>query len=172
MDSSQIKQLLEKYWACETTLEEEQALRDYFQGQHVPETWGDTAELFRYFESEKNKSLNENFNDLVTNRIRQRQGGKVIQFGWPQMARVAAGILVVVVAGYFIRAEIRKSYPEEVVDTYSDPKLAFEETKKALRLISKGFGKAKQEATRINMFNEAEKKIHGKVEEVKREEQI
>jgi hypothetical protein len=163
MDSKQIEQLLEKYWACETTLEEEQTLRDYFQGAEIPDTLRDTAELFRYFEVEKSKALNESFNEVVTKQIRQRQGGKIISMiTWVQIARVAAGILVVVAAGYLIRQEIRKSYPEEIVDTYSDPKLAFEETKKALQMISKSFGKAKKEASKINMFNEAEKKIQGK----------
>jgi lipase chaperone LimK len=173
MDSKQIQHLLEKYWNCETTLEEEQSLRDYFQSSEGPDSMKETAELFRYFGSEKNKLLSENFNDVVTKQIRQRQGTKVISMvSWVQVARVAAGILVVIVAGYFIRQEIRKSYPSEVADTYSDPKLAFEETKKALQMISKSFGKAKQEATRINMFNEAEKKIQGKNIEEKKEATI
>jgi hypothetical protein len=59
---------------------------------------------------------------------------------------------------------VRKSYPAEVADTYSDPKLALEETKKALMLISKSFGKARKEASKIEMFNEAEKAIQGKQE--------
>jgi hypothetical protein len=44
-------------------------------------------------------------------------------------------------------------------DTYSDPKLAFEETKKALMMISKGFTKAEQETRKINLFNEAQENI-------------
>jgi hypothetical protein len=173
MDSKQIQQLLEKYWNCETTLEEEQSLRHYFQGADVPEGLKETAELFRYFEAEKSKALNESFNEVVTKQIRQRQGGKVVSMvSWVQIARVAAGVLVVVVAGYFIRQEVRKSYPAEVADTYSDPKLAFEETKKALMMISKSFGKAKKEAGKMNMFNEAEKKIQGKVGEEKKEATI
>lgn len=173
MDSKHIEQLLEKYWNCETTLEEEQTLRDYFQGAQIPDTLKDTAELFRYFEGEKSKALNESFNDVVTKQIRQRQGGKVISMvSWVNMARVAAGVFVVVAAGYLIRQEIRKQYPAEVADTYSDPKLAFEETKKALMMISKSFGKAKKEAGKINMFNEAEKKIQGKQEQPETEVKI
>jgi len=71
----------------------------------------------------------------------------------------------VVAATYFIRQEVRKAYPEPVEDTYSDPKIAFEETKKALMMISKSFGKAKNEAGKIKMFNDAEKKIQGKEED-------
>ena len=78
------------------------------------------------------------------------------------IARIAAGIVVVVAATFFIRSEIRKSYPQELQDTYSDPQMAFEETKKALMMISHSFGKAKHETDKIKMFNEAEKKIQTK----------
>ena len=36
MDSKQLEQLLEKYWNCETSLEEEKQLREHFRGE-VPE---------------------------------------------------------------------------------------------------------------------------------------
>jgi hypothetical protein len=40
-------------------------------------------------------------------------------------------------------------------------------------MISKGFGKAREEAGKINLFNEAEQKISGKdKEEVKEKEKI
>jgi len=78
------------------------------------------------------------------------------------MARIAAGIVVVVAATFLIRQEIRKSYPKELQDTYTDPQMAFEETKRALQMISNTFGKAKKEASKMQMLNEAEKKIQSK----------
>jgi hypothetical protein len=175
MDSKHIEQLLEKYWNAETSLEEEQELRAYFGGASVADSLKETAVLFRYFEAEKKKSVEESFEKVVTNEIKQRHSGKVVKMiTFTQMARIAAGIFVVVVAGYFIRMEVRKAYPEEiaVTDTYNDPKIAFEETKKALMMISKSFGRAKSETEKIKMFNEAEKKIQGKVEEKKENIQI
>ena len=164
MDSNkEIEQLLEKYWNCETTLEEEQQLRDFFRGAAVPTSMKETAELFRFFMAEKSNILGENFEPGVTKELRKRQGGKIITMvSFTNIARIAAGILVVVVATYFIRQEVRKSYPKEIQDTYSDPQLAFEETKKALMMISSKFGRAKQEAVKIKMFNDAEKKIQTK----------
>ena len=163
MDSKNIEQLLEKYWMCETSLEEEQQLRDYFRGHGVPESMKEATALFRFFDSEKNNTLHENFEPAVTKQLRQRQGGKMISMANVNyIARIAAGILVVVAATYFIRQEIRKSYPQELQDTYTDPQLAFEETKKALMLISNSFGKARHETEKIKMLNEAEKKIQVK----------
>jgi hypothetical protein len=162
MDSKQIEQLLEKYWNCETSLEEERALRDYFRGQ-VPENLNDVASLFRYFESQQQKEISSpGFDAQVKQQIRKhRPKGKAINLAFA--LRIAAGLVVVMVASYFVRQEVRKSYPSEVADTYSDPQLALEETKKALLMLSKGFNKAQKEAGKLKVFNEAEQKIQGKV---------
>jgi len=81
---------------------------------------------------------------------------------WYRVARVAAGVAVVVAAVYLIGHEVRKSSPTEIADTESDPKLAFEETKKALMMISRNFGKAQREASKINLLNEAEQRVQQK----------
>ena len=171
MDSSEIKQLLEKYWNCETSLAEEQQLKEYFRSNTVPESLKETSELFRYFETQKKESLTQDFDGEVMKQIAaERPKGKVVKMMF-NVARIAAGLVVVVAATYFVRQEIRKSYPPEIADTYSDPKLAFEETKKALMMISKGFGKAQKEARKINLLNEAEQKVQGR-EENKKESSI
>ena len=172
MDSKEIGQLLEKYWNCETSLEEEQALRNYFNGPAVPDQLKDAAELFRFFESERKRALSENFDQDIMRSVKKterktkivslayRQAGMV---RWVQVARIAAGVLVMVAATYYVRNEVLKSKDTaQVVDTFSDPKDALEETKKALMMISKSFGKAKEGAGKINLFNEAEQKISGK----------
>ena len=170
MDSKNLEQLLEKYWKCETSLEEEKVLRDYFNGSEVAESMKETASLFRYFESERQRSASEEVDKYVTKEIRKRREGKIISMpNLYRMARIAAGVVVVVAATYFVRQEIRKSDPAAAEIT--DPQLALEETKKALMMISKGFGKARQEANKINLFNEAEKKISGK-EKVEPKEKI
>ena len=64
MDSNEMERLLEKYWSCETSLEEEQQLRDFFRGAALPESQKETAAFFRFLEAEKSKSLNENFEKI------------------------------------------------------------------------------------------------------------
>ena len=165
MDSKEIGQLLEKYWNCETSLEDEQILRSYFSGPDVPDQMKDAAELFRFFESERKRSLDGAFDHAFMRSVKktERTAKVVSMVRWVQVARIAAGVLVMVAATYFVRNEVMKSKEQaDVVDTFSDPKDALEETKKALMLISKSFGKAKEGAGKINMFNEAEKKISGK----------
>ena len=155
MDSKHIEDLLQKYWNAETSLEEEQVLRQFFSSEQVPENLNDTANLFRYFEAQKKMGVNDvSFEaDLKKKLSQTRPAGKMISM--TQLARIAAGLLVVVAATFFIRQEVRKAYPDEPEDTYTDPKVAFEETKKALMMISKSFNKAQKEASKINVFNEA-----------------
>jgi len=174
MDSKEIGQLLEKYWNCETSLEEEQVLRSFFNGSNVPDQMKDAAELFRFFESERQRSLSENFDHDVMRSVKktERKAKVISMVRWAQVARIAAGVVVMVAAGYFVRNEILKSKDQAqiVKDTFTDPKDALAETKKALMLISKSFGKAKEGAGKINLFNEAEQKISGKDKEKKSDE--
>jgi len=170
--SREIGQLLEKYWNCETSLEDEQLLRNYFNGPDVAEQMKDAAELFRFFEAERKRSLEEEFDSSVMRVVKktERKAKVVSMVRWVQVARIAAGVLVMVAATYFVRNELIKSNPAEI-DTFSDPKQALEETKKALMMISKSFGKAKEGAGKINMFNEAEEKISGKEKDEKKSDQ-
>jgi hypothetical protein len=159
MDSKEIEQLLEKYWSCETSLEEEQQLKEYFRGP-VPGHLKEAAGLFRYFEWQHKQTMAAGSNNIEVKNYLPRKETKPVKWFY-NGARIAAGLLVVVTATYFVRQEIRKAYPPEVADTYSDPKLALEETKKALMIISKGLNKAQKEAEKIKVFNEAESKLKG-----------
>jgi hypothetical protein len=162
MDSNKIEALLQKYWNCETTLEEEQQLRQYFQHEAIPEQWKETAAIFRYFEENKKKSLNDvAFDNRVMTTVQTPTRGKMVKFFYNTM-RIAAGVTVLLTATWFVRNEVRKTTPQEIVDTYDDPKLAFEETKKALLMISKSFGTAETQTKKINMFNEAQEEIKKK----------
>jgi len=162
MDSNKIDALLSKYWNCETSLEEEQQLREHFKSGNIPEQQKETAALFRYFELQKKKSLTDvSFDAQILAKTRKEKKGIIVKLAYNSM-RIAAGVAVLLVAIWFIRTEVRKSTPQAVVDTYSDPKLALEETKKALMMISRSFGRAKEETQKINMFNDAQKEIQKK----------
>jgi hypothetical protein len=161
MDSDRLNDLLSRYWNCETTLEEEQQLREYFRGNEIPPQLTETAALFRYFDAHKKKSLPDPaFDAGVLQKINAPKKGKMLKLFYNSM-RIAAGVAVLVMAIYLVRNEIRTSNPNAVTDE-SDPKLALEETKKALLMISKSFGNAEEKAKKINMFNEAKEKLQKK----------
>jgi hypothetical protein len=158
MDSRKIEELLTKYWECESSLEEEKQLREYFEGNNLAEQHKEVAALFLYFGQNKKKSIDDQKFDRQLLHNAQKKQGKVIAIFYNSM-RIAAGIAVLIVAIWFVRSEIRKNDPVAMQDTYKDPKIAFEETKKALMMISKGFTQAETQAKKINLFNEAREEI-------------
>lgn len=159
MDSEKIDELMNKYWNCETSLEEEQQLQAYFRSSSVPEQLKETALLFRYFDEQKHKSLTDvSFDSSVIRKINAPKKGRVTSLLYNSM-RIAAGIVVLIVAVWLVRIEVRETTQQEMADTYDDPKMAFEETKKALMMISKSFGAAEEQAKKINLFNEAKQDI-------------
>jgi hypothetical protein len=159
MDSKRLDELLKKYWDCETSLEEEQQLREYFSANEVPDSHKDVAILFQYFQDEKARSLNDpSFDSKVIGKLSKPKRSRVVQLVYNSM-RIAAGVIVLVAAVWFVHSEISSSTPQEIVDTYDDPQKAFEETKQALLIISRSFGKVQEEAKQINIFNEAQQQV-------------
>lgn len=157
MDSEKINKLLQKYWDCQTTLEEEQELREYFK-DHAPEALKETVPLFQYFHQQKERKLTDtSFEHNVIKKLKRPRGQmRTLLFN---TMRIAAGIVVLIMAVWLVRMEVREISPAEVTDTYDDPKMAFEETKKALMMISRSFSTAEEQARKINLFNEAQKEL-------------
>ena len=158
MDSKELERLLAKYWACETSLEEEEMLRDHFRKASATDETRDAAALFAYFDMQRKAELSDaTFAQSVVDMPprKTRSLDRLIHGS----LRIAAGIAVLVTAVWLVRSEIRKNTPQEMIDTYSDPELAFEETKRALLIISRGFGTAEEQAKKLDLFNEAQEKI-------------
>ncbi|MCI1681409.1 MAG: hypothetical protein LKI39_02510 [Bacteroides sp.] len=69
MDCKQIEQLLERYWRCETSLEEEAQLRAFFNGSEVPEHLLRYKDLFVYQQAQQEVSLSDDFDERVLAEI-------------------------------------------------------------------------------------------------------
>lgn len=65
MDSKYIEQLLERYWQCETSLEEEARLRAFFSGNDVPRHLLRYKDLFVYQQFLQDDHLGEDFDARV-----------------------------------------------------------------------------------------------------------
>lgn len=70
MDYKYIKQLLERYWRCETTLEEENILRAFFSQKDVPAGLSGYKDLFTYEQVEsKADVLDDDFDEKIMSMI-------------------------------------------------------------------------------------------------------
>ncbi|MEM6525608.1 MAG: hypothetical protein AAGF85_08935 [Bacteroidota bacterium] len=161
MDLDRIERLLAKYWECETSVEEEKELQLFFLSDEVPDKWKSFISLFQYYKSEREgKKLDAMFDERVMAQIEKepttKNRGKLRKLFY-DIARVAAVGLILVTATYFIRDDYKKTTAD--LGTFETPEEAFEETKKALQMISKNFNKGRKEAKKVAVFNTAQKKI-------------
>lgn len=65
MDYKYIEQLLERYWRCETTTEEEHILRTFFSQADVPASLAKYKDLFVYEHQQATQRLSEGFDERV-----------------------------------------------------------------------------------------------------------
>jgi hypothetical protein len=129
MKQEAIKQLLEKYWDCDTSQEEEQSLAAFFSGNDIPEEWQKYQTLFAW---KKKQS--------------QITGSKKlkIEFEKPQilhfypLIRIAASVLLILTMGIgvYTHYEQEKFMDTVFSETYSDPEEALQTTEHVIEKVS------------------------------------
>ena len=69
MDYKYIEQLLERYWECQTTLEEEAILRKFFAQSDIPASLLPYASLFQVEEERSKERLSDDFEERLAKRL-------------------------------------------------------------------------------------------------------
>ena len=167
MEYNDIRALLEKYWACETTEAEEAQLR-LFYAEHedaLPVDLMEAAPLFRYFHAEGEMPMPELFTDVPA-PWEHPESAKIIRPFWHHWMKYAAVLLLAVGVGYSVTKFQHKhaggNNPELAFRaTFDDPKIAYQETQRALQLISKHLNKGKTEMEKLSYFSEAQEIVQG-----------
>ena len=163
-----IEKLLEKYWNCDSTLEEEQELKSWFSSNSSPDRTGEEEALFKYFELEKKKEIpSESFDDEVSKSIHSYEAKKNKRFflkPWiGNFSKIAAGIIVALAATIYVLYEEEPEVPAVfMTDTFESPEEAYEETLKVLNLISQKLNVGKEHAAKISVLSEAEEAVKEK----------
>lgn len=162
MEYNDIRALLEKYWACESTEAEEMELRVFYAGHEgaLPADLQEAAPLFQYY---NDCSSVPDMPELFTDRPAPwDEPPAVVRSIWQGWMKYAAAVLVA--AGLLYSADsFRDKQSNEVAmqDTYSDPKLAYKQTQRALQLLSKNLNRGKTQMEKIAYFNEVTDIVQG-----------
>lgn len=130
-----IEKLLEKYENGETTLKEEQQLKNYFSQETVAPHLEMYKPMFAYFKVNQQEQFTKDV-PLKTKSI--------FNYKWISVAAVA----VLMIGFYF------KSNTQDDLGTYDDPQMAYNEVVKSLAMISTHFNKG---ASTVNYLNEMDK---------------
>lgn len=158
MNYKKIQELLDKYWNCETTLEEEEILRSYFSNEEVHDDFIEFEQLFRHFNEVKGSRVSNDFDERVFEKVEKRKAQRRYLGVFTKVAAAVILILsfVVINQRYIL---VKDKATQVVQDTFEDPQRALEETKKMLMLVSEKWNKGKSEISKISEFNKAEKMI-------------
>jgi hypothetical protein len=130
-----IEKLLEKYENGETTLKEEQQLKNYFSQETVAPHLEVYKPMFEYFLVNQQEQFTKDV-PLKTKRI--------FNYKWISVAAVA-----VLMLGFYF-----KSNTKDNLGTYQDPQMAYNEVVKSLTMISNQFNKG---VSTVGYLDEIEK---------------
>lgn len=130
MDYRYINQLLERYWKCETSLEEEDILRSFFSQGNIPAELKRYQPLFAYEAKEPTSDvLGKDFDYKIMSMIGKNEPVKAKVITMPQrlkpLFKAAAVVTIVLTLGNAIQVpfERRGGDPLSNYDGYSKPEL-------------------------------------------------
>ena len=160
-DLNNIEQLLEKYYHGESNLEEERKLQWFFQTQDVPERFQADKKLFRYYYQTKTEELVPGLNERLTDLIDKQDGAgrRLVSNRFLRWAGSAAAIIVVLVAVWMGTKEMYSPQASDFQDTYDDPVIAYNETKKVLFLVSGKMNTGTKSLQTLNSLNKGVKNL-------------
>jgi len=145
MAPHKIEEIIAKYFEGESTLEEERTLTEYFSGGKVAPHLINYKPLFQYIEKEKNQQSEVQ----ISKNISQKKSK-------PWLAMAAAVCLFSVGILWIYDAQVNSAPTDGTID---DPELAYEETKKALLLVSENLNKGMNQTVYLSEFNKSKNLI-------------
>jgi hypothetical protein len=136
MNYNDIRQILDRFYDGETSLDEEKRLREFFNQNEVPEGFRDEKLMFQtLYEAQLEEVLDQQFDEKILNRI-EHASSRVTRmrliYSLSSVAAVAILLLAVWMGGFF------NPQPYGTID---NPQLAFAQTRKALQKVSKNLNK-------------------------------
>lgn len=123
MELNKMEKLLEKYFGGETSIVEENELKNYFSSSNVAPHLEQYKPLFGYFGEVKKEKFEK---DISLTSKKQKMA-------W---LSIAASIVVMIGIGTYAFLNTDKEIQNQELGTYDDPKEALEVTQKALAMLS------------------------------------
>ena len=152
-----LEELLGRYIEGISTSEEEAILREQLKNPQLTGDMKQLADLFAFCESERSIAIpDDQFDKQLLKKIEKSQNPARLGLLW-KMAGIAAAILMIISLSYVAFNE--EPLPAVAEDTYTDPKKAFEETKKALMMLSSRFNEGTEQVEKLETFQEVQDEI-------------
>lgn len=152
MDYKIINNLLEKYWEGESSLQEEESLKQYFNNGNVAPELEQYKSLFQFFKEEQDVMISDDFEKRFLVAIENEQKvipAKVRKLSWMTTIRSIAAVGILLMGAVFVFQNLEKP-KADVWAKYEveDEQAAIEATKAALALLSGKMKKGSKKATK------------------------
>lgn len=154
MDYKYIEQLIQRYFACETTLQEEQILKAFFsqESDDMPEELRRWRPLFAALQPEE--QLGDDFTRRIISLTTEARHVQAIHVSMAQrfrpLLKAAAMVAFFIVLTQALNFSVSTSQQAnddidyaDYKDTYDDPTMAFDQVEDALQLLSEGYSQAR-----------------------------
>ena len=116
-DYRHIEEILDRYWQCETSVEEEKMLRDFFLNeQDIPSHLIQYQSLFEYQNEKQAEKLPDDFEERILNRI----NAKPKRFHLRQAMAMAASIAILIGIGFTTHLQQTRTNQEQARETILD----------------------------------------------------
>lgn len=145
MEPHKIEEIIAKYFEGESTLAEERMLSEYFSSKNIAPHLITYKPLFQFVEKEKNQQSNVQ----ISKKILEKKSK-------PWFALAAAVCLFSVGILWVYDSQVNSTPTDGTID---DPELAYEETKKALLLVSENLNKGMNKTVYLSEFNKSKNLI-------------
>ncbi len=153
MNSEQVHNLLEKYWNCETAVQEEKELQAFFSSGEVPEEFRQFIPLFSYIKDEQSVTLSDGFGERLQNALEAEGKERYITIRiFRPLVRIAVSVLLVIGMGisfYFISKQDNRPH---FVETFEDPNAAMQQATFALEKLSHALRKSETASVETIQF--------------------
>lgn len=155
MDYKYIEQLLERYWQCETTLEEETILRTFFSQEDIPANLRPYQKLFSGIKSMQECRLGDDFDRKILEKISSETPVKAKRITLSRrlmpLYKAAATVAIILTLGNAAQSSFQNKNQaddynyDSYQDSYSDPSVAYDHVSNALDMVSQGLCESMKE---------------------------
>lgn len=142
MDLKQIEKLLDKYFESATSIAEEKQLKAYFSSDGVAPHLEQYRPLFGYYA----KEASVKYEKEVPVQVQKRRN---------KWLYIAAGFVLL----FSMFMVLNQQTAQEELGTYNDPEIAFQETQKALNMLSENVNVGVHSVNYLEEYEKSRKTI-------------
>lgn len=163
MNTSEIEDLLEKYYAGETSLQEEKSLKEYFLNSEVPDTLKSHKQMFSLFNRESRQEIsNPGFDQKISGLLGESLvNTPVIKIHHHKsrflfITSIAASILILIGLFFTLSEDFLKKDTIYISESHD---MAYAEANEALLIVSSNLNAGLKQVERLQMVDKAMKNL-------------